>query len=528
MNNETMLLSLVKNTLDNKINYDDFSKKIYDEVYSLTYPVAKNKKTCEEATQEAIKYVYENLKKIDIDKNIYRQIATFVSTYLLKLYLEEDLIDANDIGYSYDKLKEDKELLNVTKNNVTAFRNVRDFKGCGKKFKKLAPSLMAILELFGYEMHSVKEISSITGLSEDYIRGLINEIRRHYEFEVLNTVVSVTEPVHTTIVDLDKLHEELTAENLNKIDKTYHDTQKSDKELGIDTKAVEDISELEIEEISLDSDETYVSKEELEAEALSSKILAQINIDEKKSDTENVTNESKNAKSVKIADDIEDLADDEETQDVEHKAGPLVRFFGRLFPDLSLGQARVLTYSMALIIAALVIVIAVIPVIKSNNSGEIAGDQGVVESISETESETQTTTTQTQSATTATTATTTTTTTATESSTKASQTSKSSESTSESSNSGGSTTHSDSNTGDSSGDETGTGSTDDNSSSGTDKESSDLNQEGGTDSKSSESNNESATTSGVTDSDTTNSGSTTTDSTGATNNSNQNLTDTTN
>ena len=220
------------------------------------------------------------------------------------------------------------------------------------------------------------------------------------------------------------------------------------------------------------------------------------------------------------ADDIEDLADDEETQDVEHKAGPLVRFFGRLFPDLSLGQARVLTYSMALIIAALVIVIAVIPVIKSNNSGEIAGDQGVVESISETESETQTTTTQTQSATTATTAT------ATESSTKASQTSKSSESTSESSNSGGSTTHSGSNTGDSSGDATGTGSTDD--SSGTDKESGDLNQEGGTDSKSSESNNESATTSGVTDSDTTNSGSTTTDSTGATNNSNQNLTDTTN
>ncbi|SEF53367.1 hypothetical protein [Lachnospira multipara] len=336
MNNETMLSSLVSGVRDNKINKEEFYKKMYEDVYALVYPIMKNKKDSKDYTEDAIDYIYNNLSQINLDKNIYRQIASLVSSFLVKDLLEDaSEYELKDCAYSYDNLKEDKELLNICKNNVTAFRNVKDFKGCGKKFKTLPSVLMAMLELFGYEMRSIGEIAKLTNLSEDKVRGFLNEIRRHYGYEILDGYVLKEDSQELNDLEGFEFIDDNTNPNLEPIVK-------------------EDLKE---------------SKEA--SEISEAKKVSELSVAKKDSET-------KKAREA-------DFEEDEE--DEGKKAGPVVGFFARLFPDLSVSQARIVTVALFGLVVAVVAVLVFVPLLGKD---EVASDQVQVESTTEAESETET------------------------------------------------------------------------------------------------------------------------------------------
>lgn len=339
MNNETMLSSLVRGLRDNKINKEEFYKKMYEDVYALVYPVMKNKKDSKDYTEDSIDYIYNNLSQINLNKNIYRQIASLVSSFLVKDLLEDaGEYELKDCAYTYDNLKEDKELLNICKNNVTAFRNVKDFKECGKKFRTLPSVLMAMLELFGYEMRSIGEIAKLTNLSEDKVRGFLNEIRRHYGYEILDGYVLKE--------DSQELNDLEGFEFID--DNTNPDLEPIVKEDLKESKEVSEISE--------------------------AKKVSELSVAKKDSET----------KKAKEADFEEDEEDEE---DEGKKAGPVVGFFARLFPDLSITQARIVTASLCGLVVAMLAVFVLVPVL---NNGEVASDEAEVESTTEVETETET------------------------------------------------------------------------------------------------------------------------------------------
>ncbi|WP_027430924.1 sigma-70 RNA polymerase sigma factor region 4 domain-containing protein [Lachnospira multipara] len=342
MNNETMLSSLVRGALNNENSREEFLKKMYDDVYALVYPVMKNKNDSKDYTEDALDYVYDNLSQINLNKNIYRQIATLVSSFLVKDLLEEaNDYELKDCAYSYDNLKEDEELHNVCKNNVTAFRNVKDFKGCGKKFKKLPAVLMAMLELFGYEMRSVAEIAKLTNLSEDKVRGFLNEIRRHYGYEILDGFKAISEDTN----ELDGF--EFIDENIN-------------PDLVTVTNLKENVTRVETAPIPEVEAITEDSEEDLELETLSVEADDDFEVDKSETDGE---------------------------EKEEKKAGPIVGFFARLFPDLSVGQARIVTVALFGLVVAVVAVLVFVPLLGKD---EVASDQVQVESTTEAESETET------------------------------------------------------------------------------------------------------------------------------------------
>ncbi len=344
MNNETMLSSLVRGALNNENSREEFLKKMYDDVYALVYPVMKNKNDSKDYTEDALDYVYDNLSQINLNKNIYRQIATLVSSFLVKDLLEEaNDYELKDCAYSYDNLKEDKELHNVCKNNVTAFRNVKDFKGCGKKFKKLPAVLMAMLELFGYEMRSVAEIAKLTNLSEDKVRGFLNEIRRHYGYEIL-----------------DGFKAKAISEDTNELDGFEFIDENTNPDLVTVTNLKENVTRGETAPIPEVEAITEDSEEDLELETLSVEADDDFEVD--KSETDGEENEEK-------------------------KAGPIVGFFARLFPDLSVGQARIVTVALFGLVVAVVAVLVFVPLLGKD---EVASDQVQVESTTEAESETET------------------------------------------------------------------------------------------------------------------------------------------
>lgn len=339
-----MLSSLVRGALNNENSREEFLKKMYDDVYALVYPVMKNKNDSKDYTEDALDYVYDNLSQINLNKNIYRQIATLVSSFLVKDLLEEaNDYELKDCAYSYDNLKEDKELHNVCKNNVTAFRNVKDFKGCGKKFKKLPAVLMAMLELFGYEMRSVAEIAKLTNLSEDKVRGFINEIRRHYGYEIL-----------------DGFKAKAVSEDTNELDGFEFIDENTNPDLVTVTNLKENVTRAETAPIPEVEAITEDSEEDLELETLSVEADDDFEVDKSETDGE---------------------------EKEEKKAGPIVGFFARLFPDLSVGQARIVTVALFGLVVAVVAVLVFVPLLGKD---EVASDQVQVESTTEAETETET------------------------------------------------------------------------------------------------------------------------------------------
>ena len=345
MNNETMLSSLVSGVRDNKINKEEFYKKMYEDVYALVYPVMKNKKDSKDYTEDALDYIYNNLSQINLDKNIYRQIASLVSSFLVKDLLEDaSEYELKDCAYTYDNLKEDKELLNICKNNVTAFRNVKDFKGCGKKFRTLPSVLMAMLELFGYEMRSIGEIAKLTNLSEDKVRGFLNEIRRHYGYEILDGYVLKEDSQELNDLEGFEFIDDNTNPNLEPIVK---------------------------EDLKKSKEDSEISEAKKDSEISEAKKVSELSVAKKNSET-------KKAKEA-------DFEEDEE--DKGKKAGPIVGFFARLFPDLSITQARIVTTSLCGLVVAMIAVLVLVPVL---NNGEVASDEVEVESTTEVETETET------------------------------------------------------------------------------------------------------------------------------------------
>ena len=78
--NNEQLVELIKDVVSGNKEKDVFCKEFYREVYAIVYPVfGENSK---KVTSRAFIYLFDNLDKIDVSRNVHRQIATLVSTFM--------------------------------------------------------------------------------------------------------------------------------------------------------------------------------------------------------------------------------------------------------------------------------------------------------------------------------------------------------------------------------------------------------------------------------------------------------------
>lgn len=171
--NEEQLVKLVKDVISGASDKEQFCKEFFDEVYALVYPVFGTENS-KKVTNRALIYLCGNIDKINTDKNIHRQIATEVSVFMFGLIDTRTIKKAGtDISYEYNRIKEDGQLYELIKNNVRIFRNTKAYDDADESVQDLSRVQTILLELYGYEMHSVQEISSMLNVEEIFVSGML-------------------------------------------------------------------------------------------------------------------------------------------------------------------------------------------------------------------------------------------------------------------------------------------------------------------------------------------------------------------
>ena len=107
--NDEQLVKLIKDVVSGNQDKEVFCKEFYKEVYALVYPVFGD--NSKKVTSRAFIYLCNNIDKIDVSKNIHRQVATLVSAFMFGL-IDKNTIKINVTGleYEFNKIKEDAEL----------------------------------------------------------------------------------------------------------------------------------------------------------------------------------------------------------------------------------------------------------------------------------------------------------------------------------------------------------------------------------------------------------------------------------
>ena len=125
-------------------------------------------------TNKALIYMCGNIDKINTDKNIHRQIATEVSVFMFGLIDTRTIKKAGtDTSYEYNRIKEDEQLYELIKNNVRIFRNTKAYDDADESIQDLSRVQTILLELYGYEMHSVQEISDMLNVEDTFVSGML-------------------------------------------------------------------------------------------------------------------------------------------------------------------------------------------------------------------------------------------------------------------------------------------------------------------------------------------------------------------
>lgn len=166
--NDEQLVRLIKDVVSGNKDKEAFCNEFYKEVYALIYPVFED--NSKKVASRAFIYLCDNLDKIDVNKNIHRQVATLVSTFMFGL-IDKNTIKNNMTGleYEFNKVKEDAELYNVIRDNVKIFRNPADYANASDSIRSLSRVQTILLELYGYEMHSVDEIEELLDMDSTFI-----------------------------------------------------------------------------------------------------------------------------------------------------------------------------------------------------------------------------------------------------------------------------------------------------------------------------------------------------------------------
>lgn len=171
--NEEQLVKLVKDVISGASDKEQFCKEFFDEVYALVYPVFGTENS-KKVTNRALIYLCGNIDRINTDKNIHRQIATEVSVFMFGLIDTRTIKKAGtDISYEYNRIKEDGQLYELIRNNVRIFRNTKAYDDADESIQDLSRVQTILLELYGYEMHSVQEISSMLNVEETFVSGML-------------------------------------------------------------------------------------------------------------------------------------------------------------------------------------------------------------------------------------------------------------------------------------------------------------------------------------------------------------------
>ena len=171
--NEEQLVKLVKDVISGASDKEQFCKDFFNEVYALVYPVFGTENS-RKITNKALIYICGNIDKINTDKNIHRQIATEVSVFMFGLIDTRTIKKAGiDTSYEYNRIKEDEQLYELIKNNVRIFRNTKAYDDADESIQDLSRVQTILLELYGYEMHSVQEISDMLNVEDTFVSGML-------------------------------------------------------------------------------------------------------------------------------------------------------------------------------------------------------------------------------------------------------------------------------------------------------------------------------------------------------------------
>lgn len=320
--NDEQLVGLIKDVVSGSKDKEAFCNEFYKEVYALVYPVFED--NSKKVTSRAFIYLCDNLNKIDVNKNIHRQIATLVSTFMFNL-IDKNTIknNADGLEYEYSKVKEDTELYNVIRDNVKMFRNPSDYDNVSESIKSLSRVQTILLELYGYEMHSVEEIEELLDMDSAFICEFLAKTRA----QILGIPISTTE------------------------------------EFGYEEDTEPDVSEYESDE-SEDEDTTDDSDEETEEDPDDEKSY----FEDDDSDYDDDSDEHPFRKKTKA----ERNAAMRRADASNPVVGKLAGLVGKLFPSLSQAARRIVVYVTGGVILLAIVVSIFLSALLSNTSKSAA------------------------------------------------------------------------------------------------------------------------------------------------------------
>lgn len=178
-NKENNLGELIRSVMDGKDDKVTLCKEIYAEVFSLCYPVIKDREESKTVAKRALIEVCSNIDSINLEHNVSRQIATIVSVFLFnKINGKEELADKRERKeYSYNQIQEDRKLFDIIKENANIFKSSRAYREYEGDLKNLTALQMVLIELYAYEMHSIDDIEDMLDIDSSFICSEISDAR---------------------------------------------------------------------------------------------------------------------------------------------------------------------------------------------------------------------------------------------------------------------------------------------------------------------------------------------------------------
>lgn len=152
-------------------------KAIQQDVNNLIYPVFGE--DYKRISPRAIIDICTNLESINVDKNIMRQIATRVSVYMFGLIDDATIRIDDNCVYEYNRIKEDEELFEIIRDNSKMFKDFKAYDSVSDNIKSLSRVQTIMMELYGYEMHSIDEIQTLLNVDRDVIAKLIGMMKNN-------------------------------------------------------------------------------------------------------------------------------------------------------------------------------------------------------------------------------------------------------------------------------------------------------------------------------------------------------------
>ena len=173
--NQEQMKELINDVRTGKTDKEVLCKEIQKDVNCLIYPVFGE--DYKKLSPRAIIDICTNLDSIDVNKNIMRQIATRVSVFMFNLIDNSTIKIDDDYEYEYGRIKEDKELFDIIKDNSRIFKDFKAYDNAPDNIKSLSRVQTIMMELYGYEMHSVDEIETLLDIDSAFILKLIARMK---------------------------------------------------------------------------------------------------------------------------------------------------------------------------------------------------------------------------------------------------------------------------------------------------------------------------------------------------------------